>query len=279
MQLDQLAKNIFKKEDGIYYAKDSSAISYPESGNEYCMQIEQDSFWFNHRNKIICAAVARHSPDKVFFDIGGGNGYVSEALQKEGRKVVLVEPGPVGALNAKKRGINNVICATLDDVQFNKHSIDSAGLFDVIEHIENDAAFLSNLHSYLKDGAMVYITVPAFNFLWSTTDKDAGHYRRYTLSGLKKQLMAQGFDVLYGTYVFSILPLPIFLFRAIPSFFGFSEEYSNVKERKKLHSKKKGVLSAVLARIWQWEIDGVKQGKKIFFGGSCFVVARKKPTG
>ena len=40
-------------EDGIYYTTGSEAISYPEEGNEACFQIEDQSFWFRHRNNCI----------------------------------------------------------------------------------------------------------------------------------------------------------------------------------------------------------------------------------
>ena len=47
------------------------------------MQLEEDSFWFNHRNNIIANAVKKHSKGNVFFDIGGGNGFVAK---KKGRE-------------------------------------------------------------------------------------------------------------------------------------------------------------------------------------------------
>ena len=39
----------------------------------------------------------------------GGNGFVSLALQKEGYKTVLVEPGISGTQNAKSRGLKRII--------------------------------------------------------------------------------------------------------------------------------------------------------------------------
>jgi hypothetical protein len=50
-------------EDGIYYTTGSEAISYPEEGNEACFQIEDQSFWFRHRNDCIRELV-RHFPPR-----------------------------------------------------------------------------------------------------------------------------------------------------------------------------------------------------------------------
>ena len=152
MEIEKIAQNVKKDENGIYYSKSDSSISYPEEGNENCFQIEQDSFWFNHRNNIIAESVLKHSAKKVFFDIGGGNGFVAKRLQDDGIKTVLVEPGKTGVINAYKRGIKNVLCSTLEDAGFPPKRIDSVGLFDVVEHIEDDYAFLNNINKYLKDG-------------------------------------------------------------------------------------------------------------------------------
>ena len=39
--------------DGIFYAGNVGEISYPQEGNEACFQIEDQSFWFRHRNDCI----------------------------------------------------------------------------------------------------------------------------------------------------------------------------------------------------------------------------------
>ena len=85
------------KENGIYRAGQSAPISYPAAGSNACFQIEDDSFWFNHRNKCISALVEKHSrPGDSFLDLGGGNGFVSAAVQNSGRRVVMMEPYLLG---------------------------------------------------------------------------------------------------------------------------------------------------------------------------------------
>ena len=49
-------------ENGIFYAKASGAISYPEEGNEACFEVEDQSFWFRHRNDCICKFVRNFPP-------------------------------------------------------------------------------------------------------------------------------------------------------------------------------------------------------------------------
>jgi hypothetical protein len=263
------------QKEGIWHAKTASDISYPEAGNEICYQIEENSFWFKHRNNCILTAVKKYNEGRLFFDIGGGNGYVAKGIEANGLKTILIEPGIKGCLNARKRQLQNIVCATLEDAQFKKGTLPSVGLFDVVEHIENDVAFLSMIHAYMQEGGKVYITVPAFQSLWSNEDVDAGHYRRYTTKELCSKLEQVGFKITYSTYIFSILPLAVFLFRALPSKLGFNKNSGDLNKHKNEHQSKTGIVDSILNSIWQYEVNRISAGKSIAIGGSCFVVATK----
>src|SRR5438046_2339206 len=76
---------------GVWVATAHGDVSYPDEGNAACAAIEDTSFWFRHRNRVIAAAVRRFPPlAGPIFDIGGGNGYVSLGLQRAGYSTVLV---------------------------------------------------------------------------------------------------------------------------------------------------------------------------------------------
>ncbi|MEZ5172422.1 MAG: methyltransferase domain-containing protein [Bacteroidia bacterium] len=269
--------NRLQKRDGIWYPPEKENISYPDSGNAHCLQIEDESFWFRHRNKCITSLVKKHSGSKTFWDIGGGNGYVSRGLQNSGIDVVLVEPGEKGAQAAKSRGVENVICSTLEQSGLKSESVESAGMFDVVEHIENDVDFLAHLGSAMPKGGIIYITVPAYKTLWSKDDDYAGHYRRYTISGLRKTLAAAGFEMTFGTYIFSVLIFPIYIFRTLGQKFvkSKSDEVGSLDKANQEHSNS-GILPKLMSPFWAIELWMIKRGIKVPFGGSCLVVARKK---
>lgn len=115
IDLTTISSNLQQTSDGIWRSRSSSSISYPDWGNEACFQVEDASFWFRHRNACILEAVQQFPPPGPVFDIGGGNGFVAKGMQDAGIDVVLVEPGEAGAVNAQRRGIRSVICATLAD--------------------------------------------------------------------------------------------------------------------------------------------------------------------
>lgn len=283
MSLIKQFSNGLIERDGIFHSKTTNEISYPEDGNQKCYQIEDDSFWFNHRNNCIIKAVKNYSPNDVFFDIGGGNGFVAHGLEKAGIKSILVEPGIAGCLNAKKRGLTNVVCSTLESADFIENTLPCIGFFDVVEHINDDLMFLKTANRFLKKDGLLFITVPAFNFLWSTDDTIAGHYRRYTTRKITSVLREADFDIVYSTFIFSILPLPIFLFRTIPSKFKkpSARELNNnasIKSNKTSneHSRKKGIVTKITDYIWNAEVGRIENKKTIPFGGSILIVAKKR---
>ena len=257
-------------EDGIWYAHEREPVSYLEEGNEVCFELEEKSFWFQHRADCLTSIVRRFPPSGAIFDIGGGNGFVSRTLIDAGFDAVLIEPGEAGARNAAKRGIDTVICATLSTANFAANSLPAAGIFDVLEHVEDSAGFLGEIERCLAPKGRLYITVPALPWLWSDDDVAAGHFRRYTLPGLCEEVKATGFTPLYRTYFFSPLPLPLLALRCIPSLFG----------KRRLPRKTYSGLHRLRAtwltdRIWAVERSRINAGRTIPFGSSCLLVAEK----
>ena len=273
-RLDLIATNLSLGEDGIWYGHEQSRLSYPADGNELCYQVEDDSFWFRHRNRCILQVLRRYPPTGTLFDVGGGNGFVSLGLQRAGIGTVLVEPGKEGARNAARRGLHTVICATMEDAGFLPGSLPAIGMFDVLEHVENDLAFLESLHDLLIPDGRIYLAVPAFAFLWSAEDAAAGHFRRYTIGTLTKALDSSGFTVDYSTYFFQWLWLPIFLFRTVPSFIGLRPPSSFIEPRNE-HRGPQGLVKRLWDALMEREARAIARGHRIAFGSSCLVVAHR----
>jgi methyltransferase family protein len=273
VNVHDLATNLELGEHGIWFSKRRAKVSYPPAGNEACFQIEDQSFWFQHRNRCIASIVRGFPPAGAIFDLGGGNGFVSLGLQRAGWESIVVEPGTVGAINARKRGLENVICATLEDANFRPHSLPAAGLFDVVEHISNDAGFFRALRDRVIIGGRIYLTVPAYQWLWSAEDVAAGHFRRYTLSSLASVLGQSGFEVEFASYMFSPLPLPILLKRTIPSLLGRRKAGNSEEAIRELRAGLKTPLR-LASGIFKWELQRLERKKTIPVGGSCLVVAK-----
>jgi SAM-dependent methyltransferase len=276
VDIETISSGLQLGDDGIWYSKDIEDISYPAEGNDSCFAIEDNSFWFRHRNNCIASVVNSYPPESngTIFDIGGGNGFVSSGLASSGFNVALVEPGEIGAANAKKRGLSNVICATTNTAKFNQHSLPAVGLFDVIEHIEDDLTFLKSIKGLMRKNARLYVTVPSYSFLWSAEDVFSGHFRRYDLGRIVKTLQLAGFQVEFSSYIFRFLPIPIFFLRSIPHKLGLSRAARSSDATSREHAVKGGVIPAILNPILQSEINNLNNRKAMRFGGSCLIVAK-----
>ena len=271
MNLSTVASKLYL-EKGIWFSIEKQKISYPEEGNSAMFELEESSFWFKHRNNCIVTLVKKFTPDCMFFDIGGGNGFVSKGLQQSGISTVLIEPGLQGCINAQKRGLENIVCSTLEDAGFKPDSLESCGMFDVVEHIEDDTTFISSIYKFLKPGGYCFITVPAYQILWSNEDVDAGHYRRYTTESIKRLLTSGGFKINYISYFFSFLVLPVFLFRTIPSL--WKKKALPISMHKKKHQSS-GLSKIVVDQLCKREVNKINHTKKIRFGSSLLIVATK----
>jgi SAM-dependent methyltransferase len=273
LNISDIATNLEIADDRIWFSKGSSAVSYPSAGNAAAFEVEDRSFWFQHRNRCIASIVRCFPPAGAIFDLGGGNGFVSLGLQTAGWQSIVVEPGRVGAMNARRRGLENVICATLEDANFRSHSLPAVGLFDVLEHIQDDGQFLRTLGDRLIPGGRIYLTVPAHRWLWSAEDVSAGHFRRYTLTSLGSVLAQSGFDLEFASYIFSVLPVPILLKRTIPSLLGRRKTENFEEAIRELRGGSR-TLERPAGAVFDWELRRLKRRKTIPAGASCLVVAK-----
>ncbi|WP_189477515.1 class I SAM-dependent methyltransferase [Halioglobus pacificus] len=276
--LEAFSSTLIKRDDGIWHSDTSREISYPVDGHAACAQVEAESFWFNHRNECIAAMIDNHPPAEggPIFDVGGGNGWVTLHMQNCGYDSVLVEPGIAGCQTAISRGVENVVCSTTDDAEFSSNSVPAIGLFDVIEHLPDDVSFLDSICSLMCPGAKLYATVPAYPRLWSQEDVVAGHHRRYTLDTFCKLLESTGFEVLYSTYIFRFLPVPILLLRTVPFRLGIAPRNSSPDNSLNDHTTRSSIKSRAIDFALAGELANIRSNKKMSFGGSCMVVAIKR---
>ncbi|MGM4892810.1 class I SAM-dependent methyltransferase [Tardiphaga sp. 709] len=269
--LRRTASGLTEVRPNFWCASDVAPVSYPGGAHTALANVESSSFWFSHRNRIISAVVKRFSKTGPLLEIGGGNGFVSLGLQQAGVSTVVVEPGVDGAAIAAERGLTVVNSAFSDDL-FAADSLPAIGLFDVIEHVPNDKEFLIACLRALEPGGFVYISVPAQPALWSADDEYAGHYRRYTRSGLASVLEVSGFQIVQVSGFFLLLVLPLLLLRTLPSRFGRRKVTS--ADQAVTHHKE-GLVSRLIGSLSGFEIGAISSGYSLPAGTSLIAIARK----
>jgi len=265
-----------QQENGVWRPRSQDAmslqVSYPADAHGDYFEIEEKSFWFAHRNACILQALRNFPPQGPVFDVGGGNGFVSQMLEREGFSTVLVEPGLRGIENAKLRRLPNLLHSTFVEAGIKRETVPAVGLFDVVEHLSDDSQFLSEIALYLKKEGKLIITVPAHSYLWSLEDEKAGHFRRYSRSSLLALVEKSEFKTLYATYFFSWLPLPIFLLRSLPTKLGILR----TKETPAAQHRLSPMSDAIMKILRKREISKIRKLQSMSYGASLLIVASKK---
>jgi len=171
--------------------------------------LEAGSFWFRGRSDLIEWALRRYFPDtRDFLEIGCGTGYVLDRLHRSFPNISLTgtELFAEGLACARERLGDTANLSQLDATQLTfREQFDAIGAFDVLEHIEDDAAVLANVRTALRPGGGLLITVPQHEWMWSGTDVAAHHVRRYARPVLRERLLGAGFEVLRITSFMTLL--------------------------------------------------------------------------
>src|SRR5690349_7496741 len=149
-------------------------------------------------------------------EIGCGSGGMLEALARFG-PAVGVELDPSLRDRARARGLDARAGALPDDLPLEAGRWDAVCLFDVLEHVADEAGALRACRLLLAPGGRLVLTVPAYAWLWSRHDELLGHRRRYTAGSLRAAVQAAGFAIERLTYFNTLLAAPIMAVRLVRS--------------------------------------------------------------
>ena len=168
----------------------------------------RDFFWHRVRWDVVRSCLPEARPVRLV-DVGAGIGLLGEFLLRDlpGSEYRFVEPIPslVEHLEAVFGPAANANGASsYDGAEF-------ITLLDVLEHQEDDVAFLAGLAAKMQPGARLLLTVPALQSLWSDWDVSLGHFRRYDRPALARAVAGSPLRVLEASYLFPEMLPPAWL--------------------------------------------------------------------
>lgn len=265
-----------QEKENLWTSPSSLKETFPTDVHNLNFHAEKESFWFRHRANCVSVLIKQFFSPHLFFDIGGGTGFVAEAISKTNNiPVVVVEPHPEVKNIVPNRSGVSLIHGHFEDLQILDESLPSVGLFDVLEHVEDDEGFLNKIIGKMRPGGKIIITVPAHEFLWSMEDENAGHFRRYDLKELVHLLERKKLNIEYSGFLFSFLILPILLFRTLPTRLGFrkSGEWQSYQQDHKMNS----FFSSLISLLSSWELRLIKNKNSVPLGSSLVICAQKRP--
>lgn len=150
-------------------------------------QIEHSRTFFWHR--LRWRALQSHLPADHRFrlvDVGAGAGLLGDFLA---RQVPRASYGFVEPLESLERYLESRFGAEANYRRRDRyHGVEVVALLDVLEHQEDDRAFLAQLLDRMEPGAVLVVMVPALRSLWSQWDIALGHFRRYDKAMLRRSI-------------------------------------------------------------------------------------------
>ena len=233
-------------------------------------QVEEKHWWFVGRRRIIASFLEKICGEMKpltprILDVGCGTGANLELLGQYG-DAEGVDVSAEALAFCSTRGLTKVRQGEAERLPYEDGSFDLVTGLDVVEHLDDDVAGLSEMCRVLRPGGRILLFVPAFMFLWGVQDDVSHHRRRYTLPGLRNVVEKAGLTVERATYANITFFAPILLGRALMKVTGLrpaSENNINVSALNGVLGRVLGAESAFLRRL------------NFPFGVSALCVARK----
>ncbi len=135
----------------------------------------------------------------------------------------------------QQRGFERVAVGSGLELPFADRSFDLIGLFDTIEHIPDDRGVLQEVHRVLRPGGLVFVSVPAYQFLYSHQDRLVHHQRRYTKRQLHHLLEQTGFRpqklTYFNAFLFPLILPAVLVLKLKEKLVGVPPDQTNLSHR------------------------------------------------
>lgn len=241
--------------------------------------VEDRHFWFRARKRavgtILRQLAADFPPGYNVLELGCGNGGMLKLLRQScpAGHVFGMDLFREGLIHAKHRSDCPLVQGDVLRPPFCE-ALHLVGMFDVLEHIEDDERVLQSVSKMLAPGGALCITVPAHMSLWSYFDEAARHARRYMFEELTDKLKSAGLAVEYQTEFMSWIYPMVWLGRRLNRY-RFSYGASNNAELTEADFKVLPGVNALLDRVLAGEAGLIQNRRRISLGVSMLAVARK----
>ncbi len=172
-------------------------------------------FWEQAKLAFVLAMLAPELPNATrLLDPGCGDAFIGRELCRTGFRgqylgidPAMTEEHAAALRRAFPETVTADFAPSLESLP-DAPPADLVIMLDLLEHIENEDDFLTELFQRTAPGAPVLVTVPAFPGLYTEHDRVLGHFRRYRRKPLAALLNRNGFEVIAdGYFFFSLLPV------------------------------------------------------------------------
>lgn len=173
------------------------------------LELERKHWWFRGRRHVYFGLLRHHLADarpERILDLGCGMGGFLPGLAdlagdgENGGRVFPSDVSHESLQHCAERGFPHGVLSSGYSLPYADASFDLVCMFDAIEHIPDDEAVMREVARVLAPGGHVFVSVPAYQFLYANNDRVAQHQRRYTRGRLAGVFRQAGLEVERNTH-------------------------------------------------------------------------------
>lgn len=168
------------------------------SDKKYSQSIEIDRSY----KQFACSLVPSHKKLRIL-DVGCGTGVNASHLAEMGHEIVGIDLSPVAIEGYQSNGFTGLVCDVTQGTPFSPNRFDLIFASDIIEHLDDPTAMLSESYRVLARGGSLMVTTINSAF-WAfrlagllgrtvTELQHPGHLRFFSKRGLVAQVKEAGF--------------------------------------------------------------------------------------
>jgi SAM-dependent methyltransferase len=173
------------------------------------VQTATNLWYYKAKYGVVCDSIGTKAERRTLADVGCGMGVFLHLLIKSGWSKDALTGVDIAIAETKKDKEGGFL---LVPRMPEEKRYDVILMMDVLEHCPDDLNVLKEAVDHLSARGRIMITVPAFQWLWSSHDVFLKHYRRYTLGRLKELIQKEGrLKLVHGHYFYGLL-FPIMVF-------------------------------------------------------------------
>jgi SAM-dependent methyltransferase len=171
-------------------------------------------WWWRAREEHLLRLFRRILPpdgQRRILDVGCGDGLLLDRLAAWGEAEGVESDATTLSPAAAGRRIH---LGPFDRSYRPAGTFDLILFLDVLEHLDDPVAALRRAHELLTPGGAIFVSVPAFQALWTSHDRLNHHRRRYTTQLLRDEGARAGLSVAWARYGFLSIAFAKLLVRA-----------------------------------------------------------------
>ena len=175
--------------------------------------LEKNYWWFGGVRKMVHNLLSLACDNQALsqakiLDVGCGTGALLDELKPKCKELWALDISSEALKFCEIRGHNNLILGSADALPFADASFDIVTSIGVIEHLDDDEKYLSEISRVLKNNGKFVMLTSSFQYLWTEHDVANMHKRRYYLRELNSKMQKFKFQKIRFSHLnFILFPL------------------------------------------------------------------------